>query len=47
MEMREKQEVAQQDDALPFPNRLLLLHLAITSVSISLSAFELIRSNGV
>lgn len=43
----EKQEVDQQDEALPFPNRLFPLHLAITSVSISLSAFWLIRSNTV
>lgn len=40
-----KQEVDQQDEALPFSNRLFLLHLAITSVNISLSAFWLIRSN--
>lgn len=31
MEMRErKQEEDQQDEALPFPNRLFLLYLAIT-----------------
>lgn len=43
----EKQEADQQDEALPFPNRLFLSHPAISSVSISLSAFWLIRSNGV
>lgn len=36
-----------KNEALPFPNRLFLSHPAITSVSISLSAFWLIRSNGV
>lgn len=40
-----KQEVDQHDEAQPFPSCLFLSHLAITSISIFLSAFWLIRSN--